>query len=153
MCILLKIYCHLSFSSCSEQKCLRSKKYAAEHGLPVLKNVLLPKTKGFCACLQELRSSLAAGCPICLYFICLYYIIIGKVCDIRVIHSQSLYSSNNCESSTQSFSFDMIDGKICSIFIYLISFSICQGKILVYRLPEDLELPCREFFFFFFPFG
>ncbi|KAG4988422.1 hypothetical protein JHK85_031405 [Glycine max] len=44
----------------TEQKCLRSKKYAAEHGLPVLKNVLLPKTKGFCACLQELRSSLAA---------------------------------------------------------------------------------------------
>ncbi|WVZ04174.1 hypothetical protein V8G54_024980 [Vigna mungo] len=37
-----------------------TQKYAAEHGLPVLKNVLLPKTKGFCACLQELRESLTA---------------------------------------------------------------------------------------------
>lgn len=92
MCILLKIYCHLSFSSCSEQKCLRSKKYAAEHGLPVLKNVLLPRTKGFCACLQELRSSLTAGCPVCLYFICLYYIIIGKVCNISFIHIISPYT-------------------------------------------------------------
>ncbi|KHN25353.1 Putative 1-acyl-sn-glycerol-3-phosphate acyltransferase 5 [Glycine soja] len=44
----------------TEQKCLRSQKYAAEHKLPVLKNVLLPRTKGFCACLQELRSSLTA---------------------------------------------------------------------------------------------
>jgi hypothetical protein len=32
-----------------------------EHGLPVLKNVLLPKTKGFNCCLQELRSSIDAG--------------------------------------------------------------------------------------------
>ncbi|WJX68466.1 1-acylglycerol-3-phosphate O-acyltransferase [Trifolium repens] len=44
-----------------EQKCIQSHKYAAEHGLPILKNVLLPKTKGFCACLQELGGSLNAG--------------------------------------------------------------------------------------------
>lgn len=44
----------------TEQKCLRSQKYAAEHGLPILKNVLPPKTKGFCTCLQELRGSLTA---------------------------------------------------------------------------------------------
>ncbi|KAK2435527.1 lysophosphatidyl acyltransferase [Trifolium repens] len=44
----------------TEQKCIRSQKYAAEHGLPILKNVLLPKTKGFCACLQELGGSLNA---------------------------------------------------------------------------------------------
>ncbi|KAL3730648.1 hypothetical protein ACJRO7_027647 [Eucalyptus globulus] len=41
-----------------EQKCEGSQKYAAENGLPILKNVLLPKTKGFYACLQELRASL-----------------------------------------------------------------------------------------------
>lgn len=46
---------------CREQKCIRSQKYASENGLPVLKNVLLPKTKGFCACLEELRGSLDAG--------------------------------------------------------------------------------------------
>ncbi|KAL6213539.1 hypothetical protein ACLB2K_012986 [Fragaria x ananassa] len=44
----------------TEQKCLRNQKYAAEHGLPVLKHVLLPKTKGFCACLEESRGSLDA---------------------------------------------------------------------------------------------
>ncbi|KAI3841002.1 hypothetical protein MKX03_018233 [Papaver bracteatum] len=44
----------------TEQKCMRSQKYAAEKGLPVLKNVLLPKTKGFHACLDTLRSSLDA---------------------------------------------------------------------------------------------
>lgn len=44
----------------TDQKCARSQKYAAENGLPVLKNVLLPKTKGFCACLEDLRSSLDA---------------------------------------------------------------------------------------------
>ncbi|KAK9216068.1 hypothetical protein WN944_008075 [Citrus x changshan-huyou] len=43
-----------------EQKCIRSQKYAAENGLPILKNVLLPKTKGFCACLEDLRGSLDA---------------------------------------------------------------------------------------------
>lgn len=42
----------------TEQKCEGSQKYAAENGLPILKNVLLPKTKGFYACLQELRASL-----------------------------------------------------------------------------------------------
>ncbi|KAH7575126.1 hypothetical protein JRO89_XS02G0051900 [Xanthoceras sorbifolium] len=45
----------------TEQKCIRSQKYAAENGLPILKNVLLPKTKGFCACLEDLRGSLNAG--------------------------------------------------------------------------------------------
>lgn len=44
----------------TDQKCIRSQKYAAENGLPVLKNVLLPKTKGFCACLEELSGSLDA---------------------------------------------------------------------------------------------
>lgn len=44
----------------TEQKCIRSQKYAAENGLPILKNVLLPKTKGFCACLEDLRGSLDA---------------------------------------------------------------------------------------------
>ncbi|XWS68165.1 hypothetical protein CRYUN_Cryun04dG0068000 [Craigia yunnanensis] len=44
----------------NEQKCLRSKKYAAENGLPILKNLLLPKSKGFYACLEDLRSSLDA---------------------------------------------------------------------------------------------
>lgn len=45
----------------SEQKCLRSQKYASENGLPIMKNVLLPKSKGFCACLEELRDSMDAG--------------------------------------------------------------------------------------------
>ncbi|KAJ6896558.1 1-acyl-sn-glycerol-3-phosphate acyltransferase 5 [Populus alba x Populus x berolinensis] len=44
----------------TEQKCTRSKKYAAEHGLPILNNVLLPKTKGFYACMEDLRGSLDA---------------------------------------------------------------------------------------------
>ncbi|GLU09002.1 hypothetical protein SLE2022_258820 [Rubroshorea leprosula] len=44
----------------TEQKCIRSQKYAAENGLPILKNVLLPKSKGFCACIEELRGSLDA---------------------------------------------------------------------------------------------
>ncbi|KAJ4844456.1 putative 1-acyl-sn-glycerol-3-phosphate acyltransferase 5 [Turnera subulata] len=44
----------------SEQKSTRSKKYAAENGFPVLNNVLLPKTKGFYACLEELKDSLDA---------------------------------------------------------------------------------------------
>lgn len=44
----------------TEQKCIRSKKYASENGLPILNNVLLPKTKGFYACLEELRGSLDA---------------------------------------------------------------------------------------------
>jgi len=44
----------------TEKKCIRSQEYAVEHGLPILKNVLLPKTKGFNCCLQELRSSIDA---------------------------------------------------------------------------------------------
>ncbi|KAA8537671.1 hypothetical protein F0562_027339 [Nyssa sinensis] len=44
----------------TEKKCIRSQKFAAENGLPVLKNVLLPKTRGFCACLEILRGSLDA---------------------------------------------------------------------------------------------
>ncbi|KAJ0804951.1 putative 1-acylglycerol-3-phosphate O-acyltransferase [Helianthus annuus] len=45
----------------SEEKCMKSQKFAAENGLPVLKNVLLPKTRGFHACLEILRDSLDAG--------------------------------------------------------------------------------------------
>lgn len=44
----------------TEEKCKRSQKFAAENGFPVLNNVLLPKTKGFWACLDTLRSSLDA---------------------------------------------------------------------------------------------
>ncbi|KAF5194134.1 Lysocardiolipin acyltransferase [Thalictrum thalictroides] len=44
----------------SEQKCMHSQTYARENGLPVLQNVLLPKTKGFYACLEVLRNSLDA---------------------------------------------------------------------------------------------
>lgn len=44
----------------TEQKCIRSQKYASENGLPIMKNVLLPKTKGFCTCLKDLRDSLNA---------------------------------------------------------------------------------------------
>lgn len=46
---------------CSEQKCVRSQKFAKENGLPVLKNVLLPKTRGFNVCMEILRGSLDAG--------------------------------------------------------------------------------------------
>ncbi|GAV80661.1 Acyltransferase domain-containing protein [Cephalotus follicularis] len=44
----------------TEEKCKGSQKYAAEVGLPVLKNVLLPKTRGFSVCLETLRGSLDA---------------------------------------------------------------------------------------------
>lgn len=44
----------------TEEKCIRSQKFAAENGLPVMKNVLLPKTKGFYTCLDILRDSLDA---------------------------------------------------------------------------------------------
>ncbi|CAJ1972839.1 unnamed protein product [Sphenostylis stenocarpa] len=44
----------------TDQKSKNSQKFAAEAGLPVLKNVLLPKTKGFHACLEALRGSLDA---------------------------------------------------------------------------------------------
>ncbi|XP_071715025.1 probable 1-acyl-sn-glycerol-3-phosphate acyltransferase 5 [Rutidosis leptorrhynchoides] len=46
--------------SCFEQKCIRSQKSASENGLPVLHHVLLPKMKGFVACLEELRGCLDA---------------------------------------------------------------------------------------------
>ncbi|KAJ6811219.1 putative 1-acyl-sn-glycerol-3-phosphate acyltransferase 4 isoform X1 [Iris pallida] len=44
----------------TEQKCIKSQQFAAENGLPILKNVLLPKTKGFYACVEALRNSLNA---------------------------------------------------------------------------------------------
>lgn len=44
----------------TEQKCIRSQKYASENGLPILHSVLLPKTKGFAACMEELRDCLDA---------------------------------------------------------------------------------------------
>ncbi|KAL2318669.1 hypothetical protein Fmac_032545 [Flemingia macrophylla] len=44
----------------TDQKSKNSQKFAAEAGLPVLTNVLLPKTKGFHACLEALRGSLDA---------------------------------------------------------------------------------------------
>lgn len=44
----------------TEQKCIRSQKFASENGLPILHNVLLPKTKGFAACVEELRECLDA---------------------------------------------------------------------------------------------
>lgn len=44
----------------TEQKCIRSQKFASENGLPILHNVLLPKTKGFTACLEELKGCLDA---------------------------------------------------------------------------------------------
>ncbi|KAL4559472.1 hypothetical protein LXL04_031610 [Taraxacum kok-saghyz] len=44
----------------TEEKCKKSQKFAAENGLPILKNVLLPKMKGFYACLEILKGSLDA---------------------------------------------------------------------------------------------
>ncbi|XP_072989104.1 probable 1-acyl-sn-glycerol-3-phosphate acyltransferase 4 [Typha latifolia] len=44
----------------TKQKCVKSQEYAAEKGLPILENVLLPKSRGFNACLEELRNSLDA---------------------------------------------------------------------------------------------
>ncbi|XP_008790232.1 probable 1-acyl-sn-glycerol-3-phosphate acyltransferase 4 [Phoenix dactylifera] len=44
----------------TEQKCIKSQQFAAENGLPILRNVLLPKTKGFNSCLEALRNSLDA---------------------------------------------------------------------------------------------
>ncbi|KAL6215919.1 hypothetical protein ACLB2K_015345 [Fragaria x ananassa] len=43
-----------------EEKCKKSQTFAAENGLPVLSHVLLPRTKGFCACLEALRHSFDA---------------------------------------------------------------------------------------------
>ncbi|KAL8145079.1 hypothetical protein AgCh_003330 [Apium graveolens] len=45
----------------TQQKCEKSQKFSADNGLPILKNVLLPKTKGFHACLETLGNSLDAG--------------------------------------------------------------------------------------------
>lgn len=44
----------------TEQKCVRSQQFSAENGLPILSNVLIPKTRGFHACLETLRCSLDA---------------------------------------------------------------------------------------------
>ncbi|KAM3341905.1 putative 1-acyl-sn-glycerol-3-phosphate acyltransferase 4 [Capsicum galapagoense] len=44
----------------SDQKCRTSQEFASQKGLPVLRNVLLPKTRGFYACLEILRNSLDA---------------------------------------------------------------------------------------------
>lgn len=72
------IYSFLTYYiQCREQKCMRSQKYASENGLPILKNVLLPKTKGFYACLENLKDSLDAGsffvflaCTLLSFFLC-----------------------------------------------------------------------------------
>lgn len=48
-------------SAYRQQKCEKSQKFSAENRLPILKNVLLPKTKGFHACLETLANSLDAG--------------------------------------------------------------------------------------------
>ncbi|KAK9113177.1 hypothetical protein Scep_020696 [Stephania cephalantha] len=44
----------------TQEKCTKSQKFAAEKGLPVLQNVLLPKTKGLCICLEVLKGSMDA---------------------------------------------------------------------------------------------
>uniref|UniRef100_A0A1D1ZDH5 1-acylglycerol-3-phosphate O-acyltransferase n=3 Tax=Anthurium amnicola TaxID=1678845 RepID=A0A1D1ZDH5_9ARAE len=44
----------------TEQKCIRSQQFAAENGLPILRNVLLPKTRGFYTCYETLRCSIDA---------------------------------------------------------------------------------------------
>lgn len=44
----------------TEQKMVRSQKFSQEHGLPKLDNVLVPRTKGFYACVSQLRDSLDA---------------------------------------------------------------------------------------------
>ncbi|KAG8377726.1 hypothetical protein BUALT_Bualt08G0062700 [Buddleja alternifolia] len=44
----------------SEEKCVKSQKFADENGFPVLEHVLLPKTRGFHACLEILRGSFDA---------------------------------------------------------------------------------------------
>ncbi|XP_064946104.1 probable 1-acyl-sn-glycerol-3-phosphate acyltransferase 4 [Musa acuminata AAA Group] len=44
----------------NEKKCIKSQQFAAENGLPILRNLLIPKTKGFFACLEVLRNSLDA---------------------------------------------------------------------------------------------
>ncbi|KAH9624669.1 hypothetical protein KSS87_001679 [Heliosperma pusillum] len=44
----------------TEPKSIRSQRFAADHGLPILRNVLLPKTKGFYVCWDKLKNSLDA---------------------------------------------------------------------------------------------
>lgn len=44
----------------TNEKCRKSQKFANENGLPVLKNLLLPKTRGLHTCLEVLRGSLDA---------------------------------------------------------------------------------------------
>ncbi|KAH7287786.1 hypothetical protein KP509_32G074300 [Ceratopteris richardii] len=44
----------------SEEKCEKSRKYAEEKGLPMLDHVLMPRTKGVCVCLEQLRDSVDA---------------------------------------------------------------------------------------------
>lgn len=44
----------------TEQKCIKGQQFAKENGLPILRNVLLPKTKGFNTCLEVLGNSLDA---------------------------------------------------------------------------------------------
>ena len=82
--MILPLFLYL-FADCSfylsEKKCIMSQEYASEHGLPKLEHVLLPKTKGFICCLQQLRSSLDAGehhvppsCP------CIHGTFAGMIC-------------------------------------------------------------------------
>lgn len=44
----------------TDEKCMKSQKFAEKHSLPKLSHVLLPRTKGFCACLAELHESIDA---------------------------------------------------------------------------------------------
>lgn len=44
----------------TEQKCLRSQRFAQENNLPIMKNLLLPRTKGFSSCSALLRGSIDA---------------------------------------------------------------------------------------------
>lgn len=44
----------------TEEKCKKSQDFASQAGLPVMSNVLLPKAKGFCLCLEALRHTLDA---------------------------------------------------------------------------------------------
>ena len=88
MLCIIHITTFISSVLCSEQKCVRSKKYAAENGLPVLNNVLLPKAKGFCACLEDLRGSLDAGC---IFFCCF---LLMCVCVYIYIYISLLLNAN-----------------------------------------------------------
>ncbi|KAL4584376.1 hypothetical protein LXL04_008976 [Taraxacum kok-saghyz] len=44
----------------TEQKSINGQRFAVDNGLPVFKNVLLPKTRGFHACVEILRGSIDA---------------------------------------------------------------------------------------------